>query len=211
VRCDVHSASYFTLYPPGHVPHGRIAVAPLTSVGTVLIDRERQEPSWNASVFVAALDAAAGERWLDDVVDERNLPYTSDRRRRRTQGRWLVKTSRLLGLAPEQSDSRRELVAARLMVPLLTLRTLAAGWLAMSWRMRGQAVRAVLGELLVDNRLADRLLAAGSCAGLWPAPRRWDPSRRSLLGRTTTSERSDPRPVQARAPPSTNSPADRDR
>lgn len=169
VGCSGHPYGRYTLYPPGHVPYGRKAVAPCSPSGGLLRDAATGEPVWGATLFAAAVDAAGGERWPSDSP-------AGDPRRRRTQGRRLERAGRLVGVHAEVDDAARERIATRLGVPTLTLRSAAREWAA-SWTMRGAAVLAVLLAVSVDGALLDRILAAGALGGLWARPRRWDAAR----------------------------------
>ena len=143
-----------------------------------------------------------GERWPDgSPVD--------DARRRRTQGRWLEVTSRLIGIHPNASDSVREQIAGRLGVATMTLRSAAETWFTVDdWSLRGAAVLLVVAKLEATASLPDCLLAAGAVAGLWPAPQRWVERLATRPGpfrsvHSTTSLAGAPR-----APPNTTSPAE---
>lgn len=203
VRCSTHPAHAFTLYPPGHVPYGRVAMTPASTAGALLLDSHSGEPAWGATVFRATLDVAGGERWPGDSP-------ASDLRRRRTQGRRLEVAGRLTGIHPVFVDAVREQIATRLGVATMTLRTAAQAWgAACDWTARADAVLLVVAKVPVTAVLPDRLLSAGALADLWPSPRRWDQSRAALLcgpfqrARSATSLCSD-----ARAPPATTSPAE---
>lgn len=197
VGCSVHPLGRFTLYPIGHVPYGRSAVLPCSPAGEILAGEPGGAPAWRMTFFSAALDAAAGERWPSDSP-------AGDARRRRTQGRRLERAERLLGVHPGVTDSDRERIAARLQVPLLVLRTAAAGRAA-SWAARGAVIVAILLELTACTRLPDRVLAAGAVAGLWPPPRRWDGLGRAWLPvRSRRPERGGRRRLRGRDPPPTN-------
>jgi len=202
VQCATHPVHAFTLYPPGHVPYGRVAVAPASMAGTLLLDGQSGEPAWEATVLRAALDAAGGERWPEDSP-------ASDTRRRRTQGRWLEIAAHLTGSHPDSSDAVREPIATRLGVATMTLHSAARAWTAASgWTARAEAALLVVSKVPVTACLPERLLSAGALADLWPPPQRWDPSRSALLGpfRGAASAASHRR--HARAPPTTTSPAE---
>lgn len=199
VGCSTHGAGRYTLYPPGHYRYGREAVVLCSPSGPLLRD-EAGQPVWQETLFAAAADASRGERWPSDSPWE-------DARRRRTQGRRLTLAARLVGVHPTVADHERERIAARLGVPVLVLRTAAQSWTA-SWRLHGAVVVAVLLALAIDASLLDRVLAAGSVAGVWPAPLRWDPVRRSWLPpRSEASKRSSVLHPRGRSPPPTNLPA----
>jgi len=198
VGCSCHPFGCFTLYPPGHVPYGRQPVVPCSPSGSV--QQDTGQPEWRDTLFVAALDAARGQRWsahspADDV------------RRRRTQGCRLERAGTLLGVHPDLHARTREWIATRLQVPTMTLRTAAGEW-DTSWQARGDAIQTVLQTLPIDGSLLDRLLAAGALTGLWPSPQRWDAARRTWVRpRSHPAEHPSASTSQDRAPPSTKSPA----
>ncbi len=201
VRCSRHPAHAFTLYPPGHVPYGRVAVTPTSTAGTPLLEGETGEPAWGATVFVAVLDAASGERWAADSP-------VSDPRRRRTQGRWMDTASRLAGIHHDLSATVREQIATRLGVATMTVHAATQTWaVARDWTARAAAILLVVAKLPVTAILADRLLSTGALGKLWPAPRRWDRSRAALLGPFLSASSPPSLCSSARAPPCTNSPA----
>ena len=169
VGCSVHPDQRYTLYPPGHFPYGREAVAPYSPTGQLLLDGETGEPVWEATLFACAIDAAGGVGWPP------NSPW-DDARRRRTQGRRLDLAGQLLGVHPELDDGMRERIATQLGVATMTVRTAARGW-ARSWTMRGAAILAVLLALPIQASLLDQFGAAGAISGLWAEPRRWEAAR----------------------------------
>ncbi len=170
-RCRTHARS-FTVYPPGHVPYGRVAVVPV-DLGGREVRRESGGRGFADTLFGAALDAAAGERWPRTGAAE---PGT-----RRTQGRRIERASSLLGLDLATGERTRERLAATLSVPLLTLREAPSeSWHGGgSWTARGGALERVLLEVTEPVRL----LRAGEVAGLWGRPSRWDPGGRGRLRR----------------------------
>jgi len=193
VGCSRHPQGRHTLYPPGHIPYGRQAVVPCSGLGPLLRDRATGAPVWQGTLFGAAIDAAAGQRW------PAHSP-SADERRRRTQGCRLDLAGKLVGVHPDVGARTRERIATRLQVPTLTLRDAARGW-ATSWQALGGAILTVVQSLPIDASLLDRLLTAGSVADLWPTPQRWDPGRGTWVRPRTTHA------LQERAPPPTNSPA----
>lgn len=195
VRCAAHPDHAFTLYPPGHFPYGRKAVARCSVSGPLLLDAETREPVWGGTISEAAQQAASEARWPPHSA-------TTAPGVRRTQGRHLDLVGLLLGVHPEFDDGERERIATRLRVPTLTLRTAASLWTT-SWTLRGAAIALVLAAVPVDGSLLDRLLSAGYVAGLWARPRRWEPPRRWVLARSDEPERLPPTSSSSRAPPST--------
>ena len=206
LRCMSHDLG-FTLYPPGHVPYGRRAIAPVAADGSLVrgddaeaeADDGHEEDgqavppkalAFSGTIFDAALDAARGRIW-----QRGHLPGGTDRWWS-TQGRWIERALLLLGLDPTQSVALRHDVAELLAIDTLMLHELA-GHLGkqVGYRRRGQAICQVLAALpLVSAFLAERLENCGQLSGLWGMPLRWDPHARAL--------RSQPfRLVDTRAPP----------
>jgi hypothetical protein len=198
VYCCTHQAA-FTVYPPGHYPYGRVAVAPSAPDGELLREgdagatetsdaegdadaTETSDPEgdaasrpldWVLTVFGAAQDAAAGQAW------PRRAPA-----RWRTQGRWLQLGAQLLGIGlvgddTEDEQRHREQMAEALGVPTLRLREGTQRYRqSRGYRERGRAVMDVVQQLPTPRSLNDRILAAGAIAGLWGRPSRWDPGGR---------------------------------
>jgi hypothetical protein len=204
VGCSVHPVGRYTLYPPGHFPYGREAVAPYSPSGELLRDTATGQPLWEMTLFAAALDAAQGERWLEES------PW-DDSRRRRTQGCRLQASGRLTGVHPQLDDGVRERIATRLAVPTMKLFSGARMW-TNDWKMRGEAIVAVLSVIPIQTSLLDRLLAAGAVSALWSSrhPQRWDADRETwVVAPLTGSECSEHPGLSARrgrSPPPTKSP-----
>jgi hypothetical protein len=179
-RCGLHGRA-FTLYPPGHVPYGRIAVAPMSTGGALIKEAPPAEDTpeeapvplldWPGTVFGAAIDAAAGRPWPRQ--------HPAGPAHWRTQGRRLVRGARLIGIGPTAADDEldpREPMARRLGVPTLVLVEQARRWKeAHGYRERGAAIARVLAEMEVSRSVSDRLMCAGALAGLWGQPSCWDP------------------------------------
>jgi hypothetical protein len=198
VRCSTHQVA-FTMYPPGHYPYGRVAVAPIAPGGELLLkgdagaaetshaegeetsvatsDAEEDAASgrldWSLTVFGAAQDASQGQAW------PREKPS-----RWRTQGRWLQLGAQLLGIGPvtdgtEDEQRYREQMAGMLGVPALHVLEGARHFRnSRGYRERGRVVLALLARLPTLRSLGERILAAGAIAGLWGRPSRWDPGGR---------------------------------
>lgn len=160
VRCNTHQLS-FTLYPSGHVPWGRAAIAPVSPDGQATGNGIRR---FAGTVFEAALDAARGIAWRREsrFSDDPVWP---------TMCRRLFDAERWLGIAPGLSDREREERAADLDVDLLPLLEAAAAIRAgPGYQSRGAAVVKILGELPAGRPLLERLLRAGHGAGLLGEP-----------------------------------------
>src|SRR5262249_42610459 len=121
LRCATHRRAS-TLYPPGHVPYGRTAVAPVDARAELIVSERSAGPAWELTVFAAAVDAARGRLWPKETSDR--VPAT-DSARRRTQGRHLKLAGQLLGLTSDLTSRARERIAWVLAVPLLLLREAA--------------------------------------------------------------------------------------
>jgi len=156
MRCEAHGRRGFTLYPPGHVPYGRKAIAPVSLDG----QSWRSGPErFCGTVFEAALDASRGAAWPRESGGAGDRYWPSMWRR-------LAEAEVWLGVSPGLDERRRERCAADLSVDLLPLREGArAIGAAPGYRSRGTAVVKVLGELPEGLPLLERLLRAGHAAG----------------------------------------------
>jgi len=163
-RCHRHGVS-FTVYPPGHVPYGRTAVAPVDLQGRRVKPTEPGSSiATSGTMWEAAADAATGLRWPESggAVGSR-----------RTQGRRLVTTAALLGLRSEPRV--REQIATMLGIATLTLHEAARRCSELAtWRDRAQLLLGLL-ERCSAGGLSRALLAVGHLTGLWGRPSRWDP------------------------------------
>jgi len=109
MRCEVHGRRGFTLYPPGHVPYGRKAIATVSPDGQCW----RSGPErFCGTVFEAALDAAQGQAWPRESGDGGDRYWPSMWRR-------LAEAEVWLGVSPGLDERRRERCAAALSVDLL--------------------------------------------------------------------------------------------
>ncbi len=72
-RCRTHGIG-FTVYPPGHVPYGRVALAPVAPDGHVLITAHSGTGRFDNTFFAAALDAADYQAWPHAAEDGYRLP-----------------------------------------------------------------------------------------------------------------------------------------
>jgi len=191
VECRTHGVA-FTLYPPGYVPYGRVAIAPVDPEGRLLhestehgalevggsVDDDSdagpvaRSLAWSSTLFRAAQDAAQGLPWPR---------VASGCDCWRTQGRWIVLGATILGL---MSATEGSMTGDLLGVSALGQREAAAAYAAASgYRDRGQAVTLPLAELEQAGLLAlDQILVAGFVAARWGPPRRWD-SRSGRLRR----------------------------
>ena len=79
VRCRAHGVA-FTLYPVGHVPYGRVPV--------LCEADEAGEVDAKSSLVGAAVAAARGERWQEELIFDEHGPVQRTQRRR---VKWLGK------------------------------------------------------------------------------------------------------------------------
>lgn len=177
VECASHKFA-FTLYPPGHVPYGRTAIAAISSDGQAVLDAERAPDeaavAWEVTVFGAVCDAAHGRAWPRSGCGEQESF--------RTQCRRVKLAARLLGVLCA-SDAVQLVMAVVLGVAALTLRDASSAFRAPSWRRythRGLALLVPLGELGRGGGLLERVLVAGAQIGQWGSAYRWESRARML-------------------------------
>jgi hypothetical protein len=179
LQCRTHRRA-FTLYPLGHIPYGRLAVAPVGLDGELLCsteseplaDRKRQ-PAWRTTLFGPAFAAC----------DEPTIRLTDPRWWATAPPERFAQGAAILGVHPALSVRDADAIAFRLEIPRLVLRQAADEY----ERARGRAARGhvligVLGEL-GDRCLLDRVLAAGASAGCWGTVTRWDAASGGARGR----------------------------
>lgn len=179
LQCQTHRRA-FTLYPLGHIPYGRIAVAPVGLDGELVRSTQsesnvdgRRELAWRATLFGPAFAA----------IHEPTVKLTDPRWWATEAPEQLARGAAILGVHPKLSVQAADAIAFRLEIPRLALREAAGEY----ERARGRAARghvlvAVLGQL-GDACLLDRVLAAGACAGCWGTVTRWDVASRGARGR----------------------------
>ncbi len=169
-RCRTHGVA-FTAYPPGHVPYGRVALAPVAPDGHALITTHSGANRFEDTVFAAALDAANQQAWPQAAEDGYLIP------RFPTQMRRLVRVCRLLGVEPTLEAESRQCLGSILCVAGQHLHDGAVRIQQQpGYHSRGKAVVDVLDALRwAGISLFDRLAACGAQAGLWPVPLRWNP------------------------------------
>ena len=172
VRCRSHRYA-FTLYPPGHVPYGRVAVTPIAFDGAAVVGSPQAE-RFVGTLFEAAVDAAAGRPWHRECEGGSDRWWSS-------QGRWLQLATLLVGVAVGLSSRCRQQLAAVLSVDVLLLHEQAKRQgQSPGYRQRGQAVVTVLESLPKGHFLFDRLAECGHLTGRWGAPHRWLPHTTTL-------------------------------
>ena len=183
-HCSVHERA-FTLYPSGHYPWGRAALAPVAPDGSAVAGSDLRD-----TVFEAAIDAADGVAW------ERSIPTWSDQEPDptldlpgwwSTQCRQLGFSLRLVGADRDLTDDDRHRISEALHVEtLVAVEGAAAIREEPGYQARGRAVRDVLGRLVLG--VLRKLLVAGYHAGLWGRPLWWDGVLRPLVFRTSGTD-----------------------
>jgi hypothetical protein len=179
LQCRTHGRA-FTLYPLGHLPYGRLAIAPVGLDGALLRSTDgepqvdgKRPPAWSTTLFGSAFAAIhaptikiTDPRWWATEAPER-----------------LAQGAAILGVHPALSVQAADAIAFRLEIPRLVLRQAAGAYEQARGRAaRGRVLVGVLGEL-GDACLLDRVLAAGACAGCWGTVTRWDVASRGARGR----------------------------
>lgn len=157
-RCATHVRA-FTAYPPGFAPYLR---QPLLAIPPIGEDADpRGLPSFEGTVFDAAVAASAGDAWArssdasaGDVPDR----WWS------TQLRRIAAALRVLGLAPELADDLRARIAHLLDVPVTRLAALSRR--LTGYRSRGKAITTVLRRLSRARRTSRLLLDLLTCCWL---------------------------------------------
>lgn len=180
LKCRTHRRA-FTLYPLGHVPYGRLAIAPVGLDGEVVFSTEcepqeadgKRLPAWRRTLFESAFAA----------IYETTVKLT-DRRWWATEAQeQLARGAAIMGVHPDLSVQEADAIAFRLEIPRLVLRQAADAYERGRGRAaRGRVIVDVLSEL-GDHCLLDRLLAAGACAGCWGTVTRWDAASGGACGR----------------------------
>ena len=172
--CRAHERA-FTLYPPGHVPYGRVALSPVAPDGSS-IRASGKEPveRFRGTLFEPALDAARGRAWHREHVG-------STERWWGTQLRRLARAAELVAVASNIPNKLREQLAEALALGGLVVREQAERFRqAAGYRQRGQVVVRVLAALPTGRFLSERLSECGYLVGHWGAPHRWLPETRTL-------------------------------
>jgi hypothetical protein len=170
--CRTHRHA-FTLYPLGHVPYGRLALAPVSCDGELLHSAEahgacERGPCWQSTIFLAALQAASGHPW---PRDSDGIQMIWD-----TQLVHLATCAKALGLSKDTSPRLGEQLAQRLDVPRLELLDAAQAYRgARGYPEQGRAIESVLERLRPGRCLLEQLLCCGVLTGLWSRVERWEP------------------------------------
>ena len=172
MRCRSHGRA-FTLYPPGYVPYGRMALVTVAPDGSPIHVRDATQ-RFQATLFAACQDAAEGKAWHREHSGSSETWWG-------TQLRRLTLAAQLFGLAPEVGPRRRERVADTLGVDLLLLCDQAGQFCsARGYRDRGAAVTRILDALPQSDFLAERLVDCGTLANRWGVAYRWLPHSAAL-------------------------------
>jgi hypothetical protein len=179
LQCQTHRRA-FTMYPLGHIPYGRLAVAPVGLDGELVCSTEHElqvggerQPDWGATLFGPAFAA----------IHESTVKLTDPRWWATEAPERLAQGAAILGVHPGLSVQAADAIAFRLEIPRLVLRQAAGEYERARGRAaRGRVLVGVLGEL-GEACVLDRVLAAGACAGCWGTVTRWDAASRGARGR----------------------------
>lgn len=151
--CRTHDR-YFTVYPPGHVPYGRVAIGPEPETG------EGGLAAWRRTLF----EAVVGEAWLHDYVYSGGPSWQTHRRR-------LVRCGDLVGLRGDERVG--ESIAAMLDVPLHMHAAARLEFQRGDVSSQRSALRSVLESVEISPRLWRVLSRAGHAAGRWGGAWEW--------------------------------------
>jgi hypothetical protein len=159
MKCETHG--HFTVYPMGHVPYGRTAVAPVSVAGDPVRAGATSTPlaQWRQTVFEASA-AASGPRW------HRELGRADAVQRRQT-----AKAGSILGLSPDIDRTVAERICGALSLPGLDHDKARRDYAAARGHLdRARAIVPLLQLLVVDGSFCARILRAGFLAGVWGRP-----------------------------------------
>ena len=164
-KCTEDKAS-FTIYPPGWEPYGREASLELAPDGGNFTDDQGDIDVLTDSVFSAAIDAATGKMW---PASTRSEEY--DKGVFKTQKRHIDGILKLLGIAPDMDDQRREIVTSRLGIPLSSLNK---SWKKIrdgpaTWREKGLQILVLLCPQPLFRHSAS-IQVLGSSVDFWGQP-----------------------------------------
>ncbi|MBF8274165.1 MAG: hypothetical protein HW380_3270 [Magnetococcales bacterium] len=175
VRCRTHNKS-FTLYPPGHVPHGRKSVGNLAENGSSIFGLTGTE-RFKGTIFDAALDADKQLFWPLENGDFHVNPNIV------TQANYLNRSKELLGIQPDISDEQRFIISHILMVSVTFLLDAANRMLGkVDLQTQGQIIREILEKIPpFESSLFERFVAVGTYLGRWAHLHVWDPVHQYLI------------------------------
>lgn len=177
VECVVHGQA-FTLYPPGHVPYGRVPWVDLAPDGSEPTRGQGEEAAPPpVTLFTAASDAAQETVWPRDSAPEPPGAVRSTQRRR------LLRAAELFGLV-EGGGSKPETVAGATGLPAGEIVEAACALRGpVSLVVLGRRVTGFLHRLvrLAGRAVMDRLALLGHLAGLFGPPHRVEGPGSELL------------------------------
>ena len=160
MSCAHHG--HFTVYPPGFVPYGRTAVAPVGFAGEVRAGDPHAAAAikWRHSVFEASVAIATGQAWQRDR--ERTDPL---------QRRHGEIAAGILGLSPDIESITVERIRGVLELPGLDHEKARRDFVtARDSAQRVAALMPLLDAVVLDGGVCARILSAGFLAGLWGRP-----------------------------------------
>ena len=177
LQCRTHGRA-FTLYPLGHIPYGRLAIAPVGLDGQVLFPTEREPqasgkraPVWRTTQFGPAFAAIhdptvklTDRRWWATQTPER-----------------LAQSARLLGVHPiPVQEAERSRSGSRSTAVLRQAEDEYAGARAPP---PGPGDGRRFGPARRRKRACSIACGSGVCAGCWRTVTRWDVASRGARGR----------------------------
>lgn len=184
MRCRTHT-KYFTLYPFGHVPYGREAIAGnISPCGNPVVDDQRSDPNstsrtenatFQGTIFDAAHDVVNNKVWPKEGVNG------SLQSRFTTMLQKLDRGSRLLGVHKDLTIKEWEAIGEIANIPgqiLIDGRHLLKDH--PSFRKKGEVIVSLLHYLPQTSLLYERFLEIGATQGLWPTPHFWDHKQKRL-------------------------------
>ncbi len=175
VGCRTHER-IFTLYPPGHVPYGRVPLVKVSPDGNPLGESDSGIERFQDTLFQAALDAATGKAWPKESENGYDVP------RFPTQQRHLAKACLLTGVAPRLANDLRPQLADVLSIAGQFVQEGACQIEAFPsrYQIQGKAVVQILEAMPSGRSVFDRLVTCGYGVELWPEPHRWHPDSACL-------------------------------
>ena len=154
--CKVHGR-HFTVYPTGHVPHGRQSIAPVDLRGDPI---EHLQPG--------------DEDWDEDVDSTVDMPPGCERTHRRR----IERDALLLGLAPGLPRRVVEEIRGHLGVDGLDHHEASNRFQRVaSLQSRRSAIFDIQQKVATGRSRVLRLLAAGFLSEIWGHPLCWNPAR----------------------------------
>ncbi len=180
LECNIHN-SYFTVYPPGHVPYGRKALVSDIALDGCHVKSETEETSdlFGESLFDAPLRASQGVFYpKEGSCDPFDSCYD-------TQLNHIKKAALILGILPEDKAPKCIHIMEILNLPHSLQAEPFSCFSDQEWdyRKTSQLICNILSRLPADKRF-ERLVACGALSELWPSLCIWNPDTKKLYEST---------------------------